>query len=228
MAGILGKKIGMTNVFDEEGRFVPVTLIEAGPCFVLEIRTKEKSGYSAVVLGHGEKPASKVTRPEKGYFAKLKATPKKVVKEMRVEGTPQYKAGDKIGVNIFKNGDYVDVAGTTIGKGFQGGVKRWGWHGGDMGHGSMFHRAPGSIGASSFPSRVFKGQHLPGHMGAVKKTMQNLKVVSVDQEKNLLAVKGSVPGHKGTFLMIKHAKKRPPKPEAKQEKPKQNKDEGKK
>lgn len=211
MAGILGRKIGMTNIFNEDGRFISVTVIEAGPCSVLGTRTGQKDGYHAVVLGYEELKASKVKKPQNGWFKKLGVRPKKVIKEIRVDVDPAYKVGETIGANIFKSGDYVDVSGVSIGKGFQGGVKRWNWHGGDQGHGSMFHRAPGSIGASSFPSRVFKGQHLPGHMGNVKKTVQNLEIVNIDPEKHLLIVKGSVPGHRGTLLVVKHAKKKPPK-----------------
>ncbi len=214
MTGILGKKIGMTNIFDEDGRFIPVTLIEAGPCSVLGTRTKKTAGYYAVVLGYRDVKASKVNKAQRKWFEKLKVGPKRIIKEMRMDNQPACKVGDTIGVNIFKSGDYVDVTGVTIGKGFQGGVKRWNWHGGGQGHGSMFHRAPGSIGASSFPSRVFKGQHLPGHMGNVKRTIQNLKVISVDEKKKLLTVAGGVPGHKGTLLVVKYAKKRPPKDEA--------------
>ncbi len=202
MNGILGKKIGMTNIFDQEGRFVPVTLIEAGPCLVLDTKTKERCGYSAVILGYGQKKPARVKKPQKKW-------PVRVIKEIRMEPPAAVKAGDRIGVNLFKSGDYVDVTGTTIGKGFQGGMKRWGWRGGRKSHGSMFHRAPGSIGASSYPSRVHKGKHLPGHMGAVKRTTQNLKIMSVDEEKNILSVKGSVAGHRGSFLVIKSAKKRP-------------------
>lgn len=213
MTGILGKKIGMTNIFDKEDRFVPVTIIEAGPCLVLGTKTKEKAGYAAIVLGYGEMKAQRVKKSEKGWFDKLKISPKRIVKEIRTERALSFKTGDKISADIFKNGDYVDVRGTTIGKGFQGGMKRWKWAGGEKGHGSMFHRAPGSIGASSYPSRVHKGKTMPGHMGAVKRTMQNLKVVHVDAEKNILAIKGSVPGHKGAFLVLKHAKKMPPKAE---------------
>ena len=213
ITGILGKKLGMTNIFDEEGRFIPVTLIEAGPCSVLGTRTKKIAGYYAVVLGYRDAKASKVNKAQRKWFEKLKVGPKRIIKEMRMDNQPTCKVGDTIGVNIFKSGDYVDVTGVTIGKGFQGGVKRWNWHGGDKGHGSMFHRAPGSIGASSFPSRVFKGQHLPGHMGRVKKTIQNLEVINVDEGKSLLTVKGGVPGHKGTLLVVKYAKKRPPKDE---------------
>lgn len=211
MAGMIGKKLGMTSIFDQEGRAVPVTLIDAGPCVVLGTKTKEKSGYSATLVGYGDIKESKVKLPQKKWFSKLKISPKKIIKEMRTVSDPTVKTGDKIEVNMFKAGDYVDVTGTSIGKGFQGGVKRWGWSGGGASHGSMFHRAPGSIGASSYPSRVFKGQHLPGHMGAKTRTMQSLEVVVIDPEKNLLAIRGSVPGHRGSALIIRHAKKRPPK-----------------
>ena len=209
MNGILGKKLGMTNLFNAKGNFVPVTIIEAGPCHVVGIRTKQKEGYSAVLLGFEEIKDKHVANPQKKWFQKISVSPKRYVKEIRINEDPQHKIGDKVAVSaIFKKGDYVDVRGTTIGKGFQGGMKRWNWAGGEEGHGSMFHRAPGSIGASSFPSRVFKGQHLPGHMGAVKQTIQNLEVVDIDEEKNLLLVKGSVTGHDGTFLVIKQAKKK--------------------
>ena len=218
MNGILGKKIGMTNIFNQEGRFIPVTLIEAGPCLVVGTKTNKKHGYSALILGYGEVKESRVNMPKKKWFKKLKLEPKKTIKEIRTDNEPSCKVGDKITVNVFKNGDFVDVMGISIGKGFQGGVKRWKWSGGESGHGSMFHRAPGSIGASSYPSRVFKGQHLPGHMGAVRKTIQNLEVVSIDEASNILAVKGAVPGHTGTLLVIKNALKKPTKDEGKQPK----------
>jgi len=211
MTGILGRKIGMTNIFDELGRVVPVTLIEAGPCSVLGTKTKELSGYSAVVLGYEEMKPTKVKKPEKGYFAKLKVHPKKTVKEIRTMVNSEHKIGDEVRVDVFKNGDYVDVTGTTIGKGFQGGMKRWNWRVGESGHGSMFHRRVGSIGASSFPSRVHKGKTMPGHMGRAKQTIQNLEIIAVEKEKNLLIVRGSVPGHAGSILVVKHARKRPPK-----------------
>ena len=209
MNGLLGRKLGMTNIFDANGSFVPVTLIETGPCFVLETKTLEKGGYYAVVLGYEDKKPKKVIKPEKGWFDKIKITPKKVVKEIRLDGPPEYKVGDALMVGMFKAGDYVDVSGASKGKGFQGGVKRWGWKGGESGHGSMHHRAPGSIGASSYPSRVFKGQHLPGHMGNVRRTVQSLEIIIVDEENNLVAVRGSVPGARGTLLFVKYAKKVP-------------------
>ena len=207
MNGLLGRKLGMTNIFDANGQFVPVTVIETGPCSVLETKTMEKEGYYAVVLGYEDKKLKKVKKPEKGWFDKIKIAPKRVVKEIRLDGPPEYKVGDAIKVGMFKAGDYVDVSGTSKGKGFQGGVKRWGWKGGESGHGSMHHRAPGSIGASSYPSRVFKGQHLPGHMGNVRRTVQSLEIIIVDEENNTVAVRGSVPGARGTLLFVKYAKK---------------------
>ncbi|OGW75164.1 MAG: 50S ribosomal protein L3 [Omnitrophica bacterium RBG_13_46_9] len=209
MAGIIGKKVGMTNIFNREGHVVPVTVIEAGPCVVLGTKTNEKDGYFSVLLGFGDIKMSKVKKPQLKMFEKLNIPPKKVIKEIRTLNPSSYNIGDKVDVKIFKIGDYVDVSGVSIGKGFQGGIKRWHWRGGESGHGSMFHRAPGSIGASSFPSRVFKGHHLPGHMGNVKRTIQNLEVMAVDEEKNLLIVKGGVPGHKSGILIVRNAKKIP-------------------
>lgn len=188
--GILGKKVGMTQIFQETGRVAPVTLIEAGPCLVLRVKSKETDGYDALQLSMD------------------KTSRKKFVREIR-DFTGPYKAGEVIKADVFKEGDFVDITGTSIGKGFQGGMKRWNWSGGDAGRGSMFHRAPGSIGGSSFPSRVFKGQHLPGHMGNDRVTVQNLKVLKVQKEENILAVKGCVPGHKGSFLIIREARKKP-------------------
>jgi len=222
MIGILGKKIGMTNIFDDDGRFVPVTLVEAGPCTVLGKKTEEKSGYCALLLGYSEKKAKRTTLPVRKWFEKLGVSPKKMVKEIRTPKEAPYGVGDIIDAGIFKEGDWVDVTGITKGKGFQGGMKRWNWAGGVGSHGSMFHRAPGSIGASSYPSRVWKGQHLPGHMGAKKTTVQNLKIVKVEKDKNILMIKGAVPGHKGCFLLIKDAKKHPNAREAKQEKKKED------
>ena len=207
MAGTLGRKIGMTSIFDEAGHCVPVTLIEAGPSFVLGIKTKNRDGYSGIVLGFGEKKKTRVKKPQERFFAKIKVSPKRFIREIKTGPDAKHAPGDKLEAKLFKPGEFIDVTGTTIGKGFQGGMKRWHWSGGDKSHGSMFHRAPGSIGASSFPSRVFKGQHLPGHMGAGKRTVQNAQIVIVDEEKNLLAVKGAVPGPKGGFLVLRHAKK---------------------
>lgn len=207
MVGILGKKIGMTQVFNEKGMPIVVTVIEAGPCPVLQVKTKDKDKYSAIQVGFLEKRASLVTKPELGHLKKANATPKKFIKE--IKGIDNYKIGDIIDVSVFNKGEFVDVIGTSIGKGFQGGMKRHNWRGGEAGHGSMHHRAPGSIGASSFPSRVHKGHGLPGHMGFDKITTQNLEVIQIDKENNLLVVKGAVPGHKNGFLVIREAKKRP-------------------
>lgn len=209
MTGILGRKIGMTTVFDESGNSIPVTVIEAGPSFVLGAKTKERDGYTSLILGYGEKKISRTSIPQKKWFEKVKVSPKRFIREIRTDDPLTHKIGDKICVDLFKEGEYVDIVGTSIGKGFQGGIKRWHWRGGPKSHGSMFHRAPGSIGASSYPSRVFKGQHLPGRMGGERKTAQNLEIVTVDKEKNLLIIKGSVIGHKGGFLVIKQALKKP-------------------
>jgi len=214
MAGILGKKVGMTTIFSEKGEALAVTVIDAEPSVVLARRTSEKDGYSALLLGYRDKKLSRVNKPEKAWFDKIKVSPKRFIKEIRTEKNPEEKVGDKLNATLFKKGEYVDVSGITKGKGFQGGMKRWNWTGGESGHGSMFHRAPGSIGASSDPSRVFKGQHLPGHMGAVKRTAQNLEIIDVDPEKNLIVIKGSVSGPNGGFLILRHAKKIKVKPEA--------------
>lgn len=209
MIGILGKKLGMTNIFNEQGKNIPVTLIEAGPCSVLQVKTKATDGYDAVQIGYGTKREKLVNRVDKGRFKKYGVNPVRFIKELRVKDPAVYKPGQQILIDVFAKGDYVDIVGTSIGKGFQGGVRRWGWAGGDAGHGSMFHRAIGSLQSGARLSRVTKGHHLPGHMGVDRITMQNLEVIDVDKEKNLLVVKGSVPGHKNSFLMVKEARKRP-------------------
>jgi large subunit ribosomal protein L3 len=209
MVGILGKKIGMTNVFDEDGKNVPVTLIEAGPCHIMQIKTKERDGYNALQLGFGNKREGLVNKPDLGRFKKIGINPVRFTKELRLSDVSAYKVGQKIEADVFQKGDFVDVGGISIGKGFQGGVRRWGWTGGDEGHGSMFHRAIGSIQSGARLGRVTKGHHLPGHMGVDKVTIQNLEVLDVDKENNLIIVKGSVPGHKNNFLIVREAKKRP-------------------
>lgn len=209
MIGILGKKIGMTNIFDEKGQNVPVTLIEAGPCYVIQVKTKEADGYGAIQLGFGEKREKLATRPENARFKKCGIKPPRFIKEMRVADPVIYKAGQKIEADIFAKGDYVDVVGTSIGRGFQGGVRRWGWTGGPGGHGSMFHRAIGSIQSGARLGRVTKGHHMAGHMGTDRVTIQNLEVIDVDKPNNLILVKGAVPGHKNSFLIVKEARKRP-------------------
>ena len=209
MVGLLGKKIGMTNIFDEHGKQVPVTLIEAGPCHVLQVKSSQTDGYTAIQLGFGSKREKLANKAEKGIFKKAGVEPVRFVKELRVKDVAGYKPGQKIEADVFAKGDFVDVVGTSIGKGFQGGVRRWGWAGGDQGHGSMFHRAIGSIQSGARLGRVTKGHHMPGHMGVDRVTMQNLEVLDVDSQKNLILVKGSVPGHRNGYLILKEAKKRP-------------------
>jgi large subunit ribosomal protein L3 len=205
---ILGKKVGMTQIFDKEGLVIPVTVIEAGPCVVVQKKTLENDGYSALKLGFEDIPQKKVNKPRLGEFKKFKINPKKYVREFRVENPNKYENGQEIKVSeVFSPGDRVDVTGTSKGKGFQGVVKRFGVARGRETHGSMYHRRPGSMGANTDPGRVFKQKKLPGHMGVERVTIQNLDVVVVDDERNLLLLKGSVPGPKGGFLIIKETVK---------------------
>ena len=201
--GIIGKKIGMTQIFDEKGNVVPVTVIEATPNVVAQVKTVETDGYNSIQLGYGEVKDKHINKPEKGHFAKAGLTAKKHLREFRVEDVANYKVGDEVKADIFEAGEKIDVQGTTKGKGFQGVIKRHGQHRGPMGHGSMYHRRPGSMGSTSTPGRVFKGKKLPGHMGVQTVTIQNLEVVRVDLDKNVILVKGSVPGPKGAILKIK-------------------------
>jgi large subunit ribosomal protein L3 len=203
MKTLVGKKVGMTQIFDEKGLVVPVTVIEAGPCVVAQVKTVETDGYNAIQLGFGAVKENKVNKPEKGHFAKAKLTPTKHLREFRVDDVSSVKVGDEIKADAFAAGDSVDIQGITKGKGFQGVIKRHGQSRGPMGHGSMYHRRPGSMGPTSTPGRVFKGKKLPGHMGVDTVTIQNLQVVAVDLDKNALLVKGSVPGNKGSILKIK-------------------------
>lgn len=204
VAGIIGKKVGMTQVFADDGRALPVTVIEAGPCVVVQRKSKGKDGYSAVQLGLVEgRKVKNVTKPMAGHFAKAGLPPCKVVREVRLAEDDEAKVGDKVSVELFAPGDLVDIIGVSKGKGFQGVVKRHHFRGGDATHGSMFHRAPGGIGASAYPSRVLKGMRAAGHMGADRVTARNLTVVRVDAENNLLVVKGAVPGAGGGYLVIR-------------------------
>ena len=205
--GIIGKKVGMTQIFDEVGNVIPVTVIETTPNTVVQIKTIEKDGYNAIQLGYGEIKDKHINKPEKGHFSKVNLTPKKHLREFRVENIENYKVGDEVKADIFQAGEKIDVQGITKGKGFQGVIKRHGQHRGPMGHGSMYHRRPGSMGSTSTPGRVFKGKKLPGHMGRVTVTIQNLDVVKVDMDKNVILVKGSVPGAKGAILKVKSAVK---------------------
>lgn len=197
----------MTQIFDTDGRVVPITVIQTGPCYVLQIKSRESDGYGAVQLGFEDKKEARTKKPLLGQCRKAQVTPKKIVREVRVQNPQDYKLGQQIEPDIFSIGEFVDVIGTSRGMGFQGGVKRWHWKGGPATHGSMSHRAPGSIGASSYPSRVLKGQHMAGHMGHQRVTVQNLEVISMDKENNLFTVKGSVPGHKNSYLLIRKSKK---------------------
>ena len=206
MKAIIGKKVGMTQIFDEKGYVIPVTVIEAGPCLVAQVKSEETDGYNAVQLGFGEVKDKHINKPEKGHFEKSKLSAKKHLREFRADSI-DVKVGDEVKADVFEAGDKIDVQGTSKGKGFQGVIKRHGQHRGPMGHGSMYHRRPGSMGSTSTPGRVFKGKKLPGHMGRVTVTIQNLDVVRVDMDKNVILVKGSVPGPKGAILKIKSAVK---------------------
>ena len=205
--GIIGKKLGMTQVFAEDGSAVGITAIEVEPSVVLQVKTKDRDGYDAVQLGYGRVKQKNVAKPLQGHFNKANKGFFRFVREFAVQ-SETYDVGQEITADIFKMGDYVDVVGTSKGKGFQGVVKRHGFGGGRATHGSMFHRAPGSIGASADPSRVFKGTKMGGHMGSVSKTIQNLQIWQVRSDRNLLLLKGAVPGAKNGFVLIKKAKKK--------------------
>lgn len=204
---ILGKKIGMTQLFDEDGVVIPVTVVEAGPCVIVQKKTVENDGYNALQLGFLDKKEKNINKPEKGHFDKAKVKYKKYLKEVRIDNITDYNVGDEIKVDVFKQGEKVDVTGISKGKGFQGVIKRWGRHRGPMSHGSGYHRRVGSMGGASDPSRVYKGKKLPGHMGANRVTVQNLDVVRIDADKNLILIKGAVPGPKGNLLIIKDTQK---------------------
>ena len=203
MKGILGRKLGMTQVFTVDGDLIPVTVVEATPNVVLQKKTVETDGYNAIQLGFEDVKESKLNKPEKGHFAKANIAPKKHLREFRVESVEGVTVGTEWTVTEFAEGDKLDIQGTSKGKGFQGVIKRHGQHRGPMGHGSMYHRRPGSMGPTSTPGRVFKGKKLPGHMGKVTVTIQNLDVIKVDADKNVVLVKGSVPGPKGAILKLK-------------------------
>jgi large subunit ribosomal protein L3 len=207
--GLIGKKVGMTQVFAADGNRVPVTVLEAGPCTVLEVRTRDSHGYDALQLGFSPKKKN-VGKPAAGRFKKLGLPAMGVVREVRLEkpeAAQAYQVGQTLRVDMFTPGELVDVVGVTKGKGFQGGVKRHGWYGGDATHGSMFHRAPGSIGASSDPSRVWPGHRLPGRMGGERRTVLNVQVVRVLPEQNLLLVRGAVPGANGGLVLVRKSVK---------------------
>jgi large subunit ribosomal protein L3 len=207
--GLIGRKVGMTQVFADDGNHLPVTIIEAGPCTVIGLRTRERHGYDALQLGFEPKKKN-VSKPVAGAFKKVNVAPMGVVREVRLEKSEQvqgYQIGQALTAEVFASGELVDVVGVTKGKGFQGGVKRFGWYGGDATHGSMFHRAPGSIGASSDPSRVWPGHRLPGRMGGVRRTVLNVRIVRVMPEQNLVLLRGAVPGANGSLVLIRKSVK---------------------
>lgn len=208
MEGILGKKLGMTQIYAEDGTVVPVTVIQAGPCLVVQRKTADVDGYDAVQIGFvEEKPAKKVGRPREGHFKKAGVAPVRRVAEFALAAGEDANPGDSIDVSIFAEKEWVDVVGTSKGKGFQGVMKRHGFAGGRASHGSMFHRAPGSIGSSAYPSRVLPGMRGTGRMGGDRITVKNLQVIKVDAEQNLIYVRGAVPGPKSGYLQIRRAKR---------------------
>ncbi len=205
--GILGRKVGMTRLFGEGGVAIPVTVIEAGPCYIVQVKSKEKDGYEAIQLGFGQKRESVLNKPTRERFKKANCPPLRTLKEFKVDDIGKYKTGEKISADIFELGEKVDIVGISKGKGFAGVVKRWGFKGGKATHGAETHRASGSIGASSDPSRVFKNMPMAGRMGGGRVTIQNLKILKVDAERNILVVEGSIPGPTNGFVMIKKAVK---------------------
>lgn len=207
MKGIIGKKLGMTQIFTEDGTRIPVTVVQAGPCVVIQKKTSEIDGYTAIQVGFESVSASTATKPQLGHCTKSGQGVFRHLKELKLADMPELSVGDMLTVEQFLPGDYIDVTGTSIGKGFQGVIKRWNFSGGRASHGSRFHRAPGSIGASATPSRVFKNKKMPGQLGNERVTVQRLQVVRVDVSENLLLIKGAIPGHKNNVVLIKNSVK---------------------
>lgn len=203
MIGLIGRKVRMSQLFTDTGKVIPVTIVKAGPCVVVKKKTKEKDGYDALQLGF--EPNPKVNKPITGHFKKNNLEPMKALKEIRLNDNEieNYSIGQELKVNIFSEGDKVSVTGITKGRGFAGGMKRWGWHGGPASHGSMSHRRIGSVGSGSSPGHPWRGRHLPGHYGMEKVTIKNLKIVKIDSENNLLYIKGAIPGSSYTPVIIK-------------------------
>jgi len=206
--GLIGRKLGMTQVFSGDGMVIPVTVIEMGPCVITQKKTKEIDGYDALQLGFGRKKQKNVTKPIQGHLKKTGSGFPRVLREFRMISPEDYEEGQELKVDVFEVGDYVDVVGVSKGRGFAGVVKRYGFKGGRATHGSMFHRAPGSIGASAYPSRVFKGKKMPGHMGNKRKTIQNLVVAGIRPHENLILIKGSVPGSRNGIVLVKNSIKK--------------------
>lgn len=204
---ILGRKLGMTQIFNENGRVVPVTVVEAGPCVVLQKKTEEKDGYNAIQVGFEDIREKLANKPKKGHFAKAGVSVKRIVREFRLDNIDEYEVGNEIKADIFAAGDKIDVSGVSKGKGFQGTIKRWNMQRGPMSHGSKYHRAVGSMGAASSPSRTFKNKKMPGQMGNKKATVLNLEVVKIMPEKNVILIKGGVPGPNKGYIVIKNTVK---------------------
>ena len=205
--GILGRKLGMTQIFTENGKIVPVTVVEAGPCVVVQKKTTEKDGYNALQVGFDIIREKLVNKPRKGQFAKAGVTARRFLRELKLEDVNAYEIGAEIKADVFAAGEKIDVSGVSKGKGFQGTIKRWNAHRGPMSHGSKFHRAVGSMGASSDPSRTFKNKRMPGHMGHVNTTVLNLEVVKIMPEKNIILIKGGIPGPNKGFVVIRNSVK---------------------
>ena len=205
--GIYGKKLGMTQIFTEEGLVIPVTVVEVEPCVVIRKKTVETDGYNAIQVATGEVKEKHMNKPDKGQFDKVKLAYKKYIRELRLDNIDDVNVGDELKADVFAAGEFVDVQGTSKGKGFQGVIKRHNQHRGPMSHGSMYHRRPGSMGPTSSPGRVFKGKKLPGHTGKDTVTVQHLEVVRVDMDKNVILIKGSVPGYKNALVRIKDSVK---------------------
>lgn len=207
MEGILGRKVGMTQIYVADGTAIPVTVIKAGPCLVVQRKTADTDGYEAVQIGLVEEKPAKPNQPQAGHFKKAGVAPVRKVEELRLDSGEDLKAGDEVKASMFNEQDYVDVVGTSKGKGFQGVMKRHNFAGGRGSHGSMFHRAPGSIGSSAYPSRVFKGMRMTGRMGGERVTTKNLQIVKIDAEQNLIYVRGAVPGPRSGYVTIRRAKR---------------------
>jgi len=207
MKGLIGKKLGMTQIFDDEGRRIPVTVVEAGPCVVIQKKTVARDGYNAIQVGFAAKDAARANRPLMGHCKTAAQGAFTYLRELRLDDIDQYNVGDTISADIFNVGEIIDVTGTSVGKGFQGVVKRWGFKGGRSTHGSRFHRAPGSIGCSATPARVFKNKKMPGQMGNERVTVQNLQIARVDASDNLLLIKGAVPGSTNGLVVIRNSVK---------------------
>lgn len=207
MKGILGKKLGMTQVFTPEGNVVPVTVIQAGPCVVLQKKDVDNDGYESIQIGFADKKEKNATKPEVGHAKKANTAPKRYVKEFRGVALGEYEVGQELNADLFSEGEFVDVSGTSKGKGFQGVIKRHNQHTGPMSHGSRYHRGPGSMGSIA-ANRVMKGKKLPGHMGSETVTLQNLQVIKVDAERNVILVKGSIPGPRNSYVSVKSAVKK--------------------